>query len=129
MEATTMTYRNDEYGEPHEYEAGHGLSKLLTGLLIGALIGGTLMLFLAPASGKKTMARLRKKTMRLADHTRETVDDRVNDARHRFKKATSGVRKQAKSMSHRGQDLLEAQKERVAEAVAVGRSRMRMPGR
>lgn len=124
-----MTYRYDETGEPYEYEAGHGLSKLLTALLVGALVGGTVMLFLAPASGKKTLARLRKKTMKLADHTMDTMDDTMKQARHRFGKATAGVRKQAKVISHRGHDLLEEQKERVAEVVETGRKRIRIPGR
>jgi gas vesicle protein len=125
-----MTYRYDEYGEPEEYayEMGSGLSKVVTALLVGAAIGGVVMLFLAPASGKKTMARLRKKTMKLADHTMETMDDTMKQARHRLDKATAGVRKQAKSLSGRSRDLLDEQKERVADVVETGRKRIRMPG-
>jgi gas vesicle protein len=123
-----MTYAYDEYGEPYAYEMRSGMSKLLVGLLAGALIGGVVMLFLAPDSGKKTYARLRKKTMKLADQTRETVDDRMKDARHRLDKATAGVRKQAKSVTGRSRDLLDEQKERVAEAVERGRKRIRVPG-
>jgi gas vesicle protein len=124
-----MTYQYDEYGEPYGYEMSSGMSKLVVGLLVGALVGGVVMLFLAPASGKKTVARLRKRTMKLADKTREAMDDRMKDARHRLDKATAGVRKQAKSVSDRSRDVLDEQKERVAEAVERGRKRMHVPGR
>jgi gas vesicle protein len=124
-----MAYRYDEYGQPYEYEISSGLSKLVTGLLIGAAIGGVVMLFLAPASGKKTLARLRKKTRQLRDETLDTVDDKMKVARHRLDKATAGVRKQAKEISHRGHDLLDEQKERVTDAVETGRKRFRVPGR
>ena len=124
-----MAYRYDETGQPYEYEVSRDVTKLVIGLLVGAVIGATVMLFVAPDSGKKTIARLRKKSRHLRDNTREAVDGTVKEARHRFDKATAGVRQQARVLTTRGHDLLDEQRERVAEAVDSGRKRIRVPGR
>jgi gas vesicle protein len=124
-----MAYRYDEYGDAYEYEDQSGMSKLLTGLLIGAAIGGVVMLFLAPESGKKTLARLRKRTKQLRKETMNTVDDTMHMARERFGRAAAGVRKQAKGLTNRSYDMLDEQRERVADIVETGRKRIRVPGR
>jgi gas vesicle protein len=119
-----MTYRYNEHGDIYGYESSDGVKKLVTGLLLGALVGGVVMLFLAPASGKKTMAKLRKKTKKLYDEAYETVDDTMQVARHRLDKATAGVRKQAKELKGRGADLYDEQREHLAEVVERGRKRV-----
>ena len=121
-----MTYQDLGYGNAYGYENSSGMSKLLTGLLVGALVGGVVMLFLAPDSGKKTMAKLRKKTKKLRHDAFEAVDDRVKDARHKLDKASAGVRKQVKAVKGRTEDLYDEQRERVAEVVEEGRKRFRV---
>ena len=124
-----MTYQHDEYDNAYEYEGGRMMKGLLTGLLIGGLIGAAVMLFVAPDSGKKTLRKLQKKTMKLREHTMDTVEDAMKQARHRANKVSKGVRKQASHLSDRSFDALEEQRGRVADIVAEGRKRIRVPGR
>lgn len=124
-----MAYRYNEHGDIYGYESSNGMKKLVTGLLVGALVGGVVMLFLAPESGKKTMAKLRKKTKKLYSEAYDTVDDKMQLARHKLDKATAGVRKQAKEIKSRGEHLYDEQREHLEEAVARGRKRIRVPSR
>ncbi len=124
-----MAYQYDEYGDAYDYEDNRSMQTLVTGLLIGALVGGALMLFLAPASGKKTLRKLQKKTMKLREHTMDTVEDAMKQARHRANKVTAGVRRQTEGLTDRSQSLLGEQKERVAELVSTGRKKVHLPGR
>jgi len=117
----------DEYGNAYDYEAsemqGQRMKTLVTGLVIGGLIGAAVMLFMAPDKGKKTLRKLQKKTMKLREHTMDTVGDAMKQARHRAGKVTAGVRKQASHATDRGQHMLEEQRERVSEVVSAGRRR------
>jgi gas vesicle protein len=124
-----MDQRYDEFDNAYEYDDNRGMKTLLTGLLVGGLIGAAVMLFMAPDSGKKTMRKLRKKTMKLRDHTLDTVDEAMKQARHRAGKVTAGVRKQAGHISDRSQHVLEDSRERVSDMVATGRKRVHLPGR
>jgi gas vesicle protein len=124
-----MTYPYDEFETAYEYEGNQTMKTLVTGLLVGGLIGAAVMLFMAPDSGKKTLRKLQKKTMKLREHTMDTVEDAMKQARHRADKVGKGVRKQAGHLSDRGLDALEEQRGRVADVVAEGRKRIRMPGR
>ena len=121
-----MTYQYDEFDNAYEYEGGRLMKGLLTGLLIGGLIGAAVMLFVAPDSGKKTLRKLQKKTMKLRDHTLDTVEDAMKQARNRAGKVSKGVRKQAGQLSDRSFDALEEQRGRVADIVAEGRKRIRV---
>ena len=118
-----MDYGYSEYDNAYDEEGGQKMKTLVTGLLVGGLIGSVVMLFLAPASGKKTLRKLQKKTMKLRDQTMDTVEDAMQMARRRANKASAGVRRQAEYMTDRGQDVLEEQKERVSEVVSKGRRR------
>lgn len=122
-----MTY--DEFDHAYAYEGGKLRKGLLIGLLVGGLIGAAVMLFVAPDSGKKTLRRLQKKTMKLREHTMDTVEDAMKHARHRANKVTKGVRKQASHLSDRGQHVFDQQRERVADLVQESRKRIRVPGR
>ena len=124
-----MTYQYDEFDNAYEYEGGRLMKGLLTGLLIGGLIGAAVMLFVAPDSGKKTLRKLQKKTMKLREHTMDTVEDAMKQARNRAGKVGKDVRKQASHLSDRSFDALEEQRGRVADIVAEGRKRIRVPGR
>jgi gas vesicle protein len=124
-----MTYPYDEFDNAYEYEGSQTMKTLVTGLLVGALIGAAVMLFMAPDSGKKTLRKLQKKTMKLREHTMDTVEDAMKQARHRADKVGKGVRKQASHLSDRGLDALEEQRGRVADVVAEGRKRIHLPGR
>jgi gas vesicle protein len=125
-----MTYPYEEFDTAYEYDAGSDMTKtLVTGLVIGGLIGAAVMLFMAPDSGKKTLRKLQKKTMKLRESTMDTVEDAMKQARHRAGKVSAGVRKQTNRLTDRSHDLLDEQRSRVTEAVQEGRKRIHLPGR
>jgi gas vesicle protein len=81
MEEFTM---NDS---SYSHEGGHG-SSMLTGFVVGALVGAGLALLLAPASGTDTRRRLGETARKLRDdakermsHARETVSSLKEEAR------------------------------------------------
>ena len=63
---------NHEHTHQHEHEHEHGAAEsgglsagMLAGLLIGGLAGAIAMLLLAPQSGKRTRAKLRRQSYAL----------------------------------------------------------------
>ena len=83
---------------------------MLAGSLIGGLAGATAMLLLAPQSGKRTRAKLRRQSRALRDQTAETmeyVEDAIADARDKTQDMTHDARKQADKLEKRGHALLD----------------------
>lgn len=102
------------------------------GLLVGALVGAAVMLFVAPQSGKKTRALVQKRSRALADHARESVEDAVEKTRDRAKDLSEQVHDRAKDLSEQVHDraddldkrrkaMLHEQKERVSDFVDKGK--------
>jgi gas vesicle protein len=89
----------------------------LVGLLLGGLTGAVAMLLLAPQSGKKTRAQIRKTSIELRDQTVKTVDGAVAQARGKARQITDDVREQAGELQQRGQDLLDEQRGHLSEAL------------
>jgi gas vesicle protein len=87
------------------------------GLLIGGLAGAGAMLLLAPQSGKTTRDQIQQKGIELRDQGTETVEDAVAQARGTAQRITSGLHKQAKELTQRGQDALDEQREVVSAVV------------
>ncbi len=96
---------NNDASEPGGFWAG-----LLSGLLIGGLVGAVAMLLLAPESGKKTRAKILRKSHKLRKQTAETMEDAVAQARGTGRQIARDVRKQAEELEQRGQALLAGQK-------------------
>lgn len=81
--------RDDDDGDDGDYEedeevSGRGLSSgsFATGLAIGALVGATVALLFAPAPGKVT----RKKLKRRLEDARELAEDGIDELSRRAKK-------------------------------------------
>ena len=103
--------------QEHESEMASA-GGFLAGLVVGGLAGAGTALLLAPESGKKTRADIQHKGMELRDQTVETVENTVADAREKARQITTPARKQAKELQQRGQEVLEEQRDRVAQALA-----------
>jgi gas vesicle protein len=86
------------------------VAALLAALLIGCLAGASAMLLLAPQSGKKTRATLQRQGRDLREHTAETVDNAVAQARARSRQISHDVRDQAEEVEKRGQAVLDGLK-------------------
>jgi uncharacterized protein YjbJ (UPF0337 family) len=63
----------------------------LSGIILGALVGAAVMLFLAPQSGQKTMNQLRSKGRELADQAKDAADDLQHRASNAMTEARNRV--------------------------------------
>src|SRR5512134_1271607 len=103
-------------------QMGNGTAKhVLTGIVVGGVIGATAMLFLAPRSGEEMRAEVRDKALELRDRTAATVKDKVSQVKSKADHLTDGVMGKAKGLKHKGQDLLVEQLDRASEAVEAAR--------
>ncbi len=108
--------------EPMQMEQmGNGARHILTGILVGGLIGATAMLFLAPRSGEEMRAEVLDKAQELRDRTADTVKDTVDQVKSRAGDLTGGVKGKSKDLKNKGQDILVEQLDRVSEAVETAK--------
>jgi gas vesicle protein len=110
-----------EYDAMEMEQMGNGAKHILTGILVGGLIGATAMLFLAPRSGEEMRAEVRDKATELRDRTAETVKDRVSQVKSKAGNLTGNVRGQAEDIKHLGQDMLVEKLDRAAEALEAAK--------
>ncbi|MHB0857547.1 MAG: YtxH domain-containing protein [Anaerolineae bacterium] len=106
--------------ENHTQESNYRVSQaggFLAGLLAGGMIGAGAMLLLAPQSGAKTRAKFQHEGLGLRDQVTDTVEDAMAHTRGRARRIMANVHKQSKQLQQRGQDMLDEQKEVVAQVV------------
>jgi gas vesicle protein len=110
-----------EYDPMQMEQMGNGAKHILTGILVGGLIGATAMLFLAPRSGEEMRAEVRDKATELRDRTAESVKDKVSQVKSKAGDLTGSVRGQAKDLKNMGQDMLVEKLDRAAEALEAAK--------
>ena len=101
-------------------QSGHALS-VLTGLVIGGLVGAGTMLLFAPQPGKKTRAELQVGALELRDRTAETVKDTITQVKTKANQIKADVQVKVQDLSHQGQDLLVRQLDHVSHAAEAGK--------
>ena len=94
----------------------------LAGLLLGGLAGASTMLLMAPQSGKRTRAQIQEKGLDLRDQTVKPVEDTVSQVLTKANQLTNTIHKQAEDLQHRGQEMLDEQKERWMPVVEAGKT-------
>lgn len=94
---------------------------VLTGVVVGGLIGATAMLLLAPRSGEEMRAEIRDKAVDLRDRTTETVKDKVSEVASRASHLRGGIKGKSQDIKERGQGALIEQLDRVSEAVEAAK--------
>jgi len=107
---TTQTY---------EYEHTEQTSRakpVLTGLVIGGLVGAGAMLLFAPQRGERTRAEIQEGTRKLRDQATETVNNTVTQVKSKTNQIADDVKTKAQELQYQGQDLLAKQLDRVANA-------------
>jgi gas vesicle protein len=119
-----MKNLNREY-DMQAAQVTNGAKHVLTGLIVGGVVGATAMLFLAPRSGEEMRSGVKDKALELRDRTTETVKDTLKDTLSQVKSKrdglTDGFKGKAKGLKHKGQDMLVEKLDRVSEAVEAAR--------
>ena len=112
MKSSTHKY------EPMRFEQmGNGAGHVLTGILVGGLIGATAMLFFAPRSGEEMRAEVRDRAVDLRDRTTETVKDKVSEVVSKAGQLRGSAKEKTDDMRQKGQDVLLGHLAQATEAL------------
>jgi len=112
---------NYDYENRQFQEVSGATRHVLTGIVVGGLIGATAMMLLAPRSGEEMREEIKDKAMDLRDRTTEGVKDRVSQVVSRAEHLKGGLKGRSNDLKHRGQDVLIEQLDRVSEAVEAAK--------
>lgn len=94
-----------------------GAADFLAGFVIGGLVGAAVGLIFAPQTGEETRTQLREKSIEL----KEVVEDLSAEARKHAEKLQETAGASLGGHLEKGQELLQAQKSRVEEAIEAGK--------
>ena len=98
---------------------------MLTGIVIGSLIGAGTVLLLAPQSGDKTRAEVQQGARELRDKTRETVNETVTQVKTKATQLKSDVKNKADDLQKQGRDILADQLDKVSDAAIAGKKALK----
>jgi len=110
-----MTTHRQEY---ENFENKSRVKPVLSGLLIGGLIGAGTALLFAPQSGEKTRSTIQNKTVELRDRTAEGVKDAVTQVKAKTRQVTSGVLDKAQEFTQHSKEVLNSQLDEVSQTVS-----------
>jgi gas vesicle protein len=120
-----MKNRKDEYDYEHEMQnAPRSGMSVVTGLLIGGLIGAGVALLMAPRSGEETRAEIRNKAMEYRDRTKDAVNETVSQAKSKADEVKQGVVEKAEDLKRRGKQTATQQLDHLAQAAETGKSKV-----
>lgn len=92
---------------------------VLSGLLIGGLIGAGTALLFAPQAGEQTRAAIQTKTVELRDRTTEGVKGAVSQVKDKTRQVASSAIDKAKELTHQGRNTLERELDDVHQTVST----------
>jgi gas vesicle protein len=120
-----MKNRKHQYDYEHEMQhAPRSGMSVVTGLLVGGLIGAGVALLMAPRSGEETRAEIRDKAMEYRDRTRDVVNETVSQAKSKADELKDGVLEKADDLKRRGKQTAAQQLDHVAQAAETGKSKV-----
>src|SRR5512139_523566 len=120
-----MKNRKHQYEYEHEMQhATRSGMSVVTGLLVGGLIGAGVALLMAPRSGEETRAEIRDKAMEYRDRTRDVVNETVSQARSKAGELKEGVLEKAEDLKRRGKQTAAQQLDHMAQAAETGKSKV-----
>lgn len=113
----------------HQFEhdvqhATRSAKPVVTGLLVGGLIGAATALLMAPRSGEETRAEIRTKAIEYRDRTRDVLNETVSQAKSKAHELKEGVVEKAQDLRHRGKEVADRQLDHVTHAVETGRKKV-----
>lgn len=112
---------NSENQELKRVEKSSQIVSVLTGMVIGGLVGAGTMLLLAPQPGEKTRAELKEGVSELRHRTTETMNDKFTQVKSKANQIKAEVQIKAQGLQHQGQDLFVKQLDRVSHAAEEGK--------
>ena len=92
--------------------SGHATVAMLTGVIVGGLVGAGALLLLAPQAGKQTRAELQEGVEHLREQTTEKVKDTVAQVKSKASQLKVEAQAKAGDIQHQGQGLLVRQLDR-----------------
>jgi gas vesicle protein len=120
-----MKNRKQQYEYEHEMQhATRSGMSVVTGLLVGGLIGAGVALLMAPRSGEETRAEIRDKAMEYRDRTKDVVNETVSQAKSKAGELKEGVLEKADDLKRRGKQTAAQQLDHVAQAAETGKSKV-----
>ncbi len=119
-----MKSRKHQYDEHEMQYAARSGKSVVTGLLIGGLIGAATALLMAPRSGEETRAEIRNKAMDYRDRTRDVVNETVSQAKSKAGEMKDGVLEKAEDLKRRGKQTAAQQLDHMAQAAEAGKSKV-----
>lgn len=108
----------------NNHQSMHNLQNaagVISGLVIGSMIGAATMWLYAPQSGKRTRAQIQLKSIELRDRAAEMLDDTAVQMRMESKKLAENGRHKAKEIAIHAQELAKNQLTHIAEVAENGR--------
>lgn len=97
---------------------------VLSGFLVGSVIGAATALLFAPRSGEETRTEIRNRALELRDHATETVRDTVSQAKSKVENVGDNVRGKVEEIKQRGKHTINQQLDRVSEVVETGKQKV-----
>ena len=108
------------YSQDYEMrESASRVKPVVSGLVLGGLIGAGAALLFAPRSGERTRAEIRNKTMELRDQTVGTVKDKISLAKSKASQMTADLKDKAQELKHQGQELVGRQPDSTYETTGT----------
>lgn len=102
----------------------HAAKPVLSGFLVGSVIGAATALLFAPRSGEETRTEIRDRAIELRDHATETVKDTVSQAKSKVDDVKDNVREKVEGLKNHGKYTINRQLERVSHATETGKQKV-----
>lgn len=115
------TRKQNQSFEPTKRSA---VKPVLTGLLVGGVVGAATALLFAPRAGKETRAEIRDKAFELRDRTTDTVKETVSQAKSRASDLKDNVLDKATELKERGKRVVSKQLDQVSETAEANKERV-----
>lgn len=116
-----MKNLNRNYEYPQMEQMSGSARHVLTGILIGGLVGATAMMLFAPRSGEELRAEIMDKATDLRDRTTDTVKDKMSQVVSKAGHLKGDAKGKAEDFKQLGQDMLVEQLERATEALEAAK--------